>query len=268
MRIAVLGATGRMGRHLVQEVVRHQNAQISGATARAASTFIGQDSGVIASGLANGVTIEADTAAVITRAQAVIDFTTVEASLTHMRLAAQAGAAYICGTTGFDEATSHNLDLAARHIPVIYAANFSIGVTILTAITQKIAAILDDSYDIEILEMHHRHKVDAPSGTALALGQAAAFGRQIDHTAQKRWLSAGITAARETGTIGYAALRGGNVIGEHNVIFAGKDERIELGHKASDRNLFAAGAVRAAIWSQQVKAGRYDMRDVLGLKTL
>ena len=257
-----------MGRHLVQEVTHHKSAQISGATVRPSSPFIGQDSGVIAHGIANGVAIEADTTAVIARAEAVIDFTSVEASLTHMRLAAQAGAAYICGTTGFDVTTIHNLDLAARHVPVIYAANFSVGVTVLSAITQKIAAILDESYDIEILEMHHRHKIDAPSGTALALGQAAALGRQIEHNAQKRWRNEGITAARETGTIGYAALRGGNVIGEHSVIFAGKDERIELGHKAGDRNLFAAGAVRAAIWSRHVKAGRYDMHDVLGLNVL
>ncbi|MEQ9489755.1 MAG: 4-hydroxy-tetrahydrodipicolinate reductase [Alphaproteobacteria bacterium] len=263
--IVVVGAGGRMGRMLIAEITATDGCRVSGAVERPGSDAIGLDAGVQAGIAALDVAIVDDAAAAIARADAVIDFTTPEATVDHARLCAQAGAAHIIGTTGLGPEHEEALDLAARHVPVVYAPNMSVGVTLLMALTEKVAAILGDDYDIEVLEMHHRHKVDAPSGTALGLGRAAARGRAVEHDDVKQAVRDGKTGARPRGEIGYATLRGGDVVGDHTVIFAAEGERLELGHKASNRKVFAAGAVRAALWARGRAPAVYSMRDVLGL---
>jgi 4-hydroxy-tetrahydrodipicolinate reductase len=266
-RIAILGAAGRMGRANIAAVLdAGPEIALSGAVDRAGSPHIGADAGSLVGRDATGVIIGDDPAPVIAWADAVIDFTTPAATLEAARLAAQAGAALVVGTTGLSPEQEAELSLAARHVPVVYAANYSIGVTLLTELTRQVAATLDPSWDIEIVEMHHRHKVDAPSGTALALGKAAALGRDVAHDAVKRAARDGHTGPREEGTIGYAVLRGGDVVGEHTVVFAGTGERVELGHKAAGRGIFSQGALRAARWAMDQKPGLYDMVDVLGLR--
>lgn len=265
LKIAVVGSTGRMGQMLVREVMSREGCVLSGATDRKGSDFIGRDAGEVAGLGACGVIIQDDPAPVIAEADVVIDFTRPEATEEHLRLAAQAGCAFVGGTTGLNDAQKHAIELAARHIPVVFAANMSVGVTLLSALTKKIAQVLDDDYDIEIVEMHHRHKVDAPSGTALLLGQSAAEGRGVIHDDVKQAVRDGHTGPRPKGEIGYATLRGGDVIGDHTVIFAGEGERIEVTHKASSRHIYASGAVRAAFWTKGCKNGVYDMADVLGL---
>ena len=271
LNIVIVGASGRMGRMLVREVTHTDGCRVSGATGRAGSSDIGKDAGELAGVHTLGVAISDDPAPVIATADAVIDFTTPEATVDHARLCAQAGAALIVGTTGMTEKDESALDLAARHIPVVYAPNMSVGVNLLMALTEKVAATLSEDFDIEIVEMHHRHKVDAPSGTALGLGRAAAAGREIAHEEAAILSREGRTGPRGKGHIGYAALRGGDVVGDHTVFFAGEGERIELTHRATDRRLFATGAVRAARWAighaaeGRQAAGRYTMRDVLDL---
>lgn len=265
LKIAVVGCAGRMGRMLVAEVMSLEGCVLSGATARAGSDAVGRDAGLVAGVGESGVIVTDDPAPVIAEARAVIDFTTPDATEEHLRLAAQAGCAFIGGTTGLNQTQKNAINLAARHVPVVFAANMSVGVTLLGELTRKVAKVLGDDYDIEIVEMHHRHKVDAPSGTALLLGQAAADGRGVDHDEKKQAVRDGHTGPRPRGEIGYATLRGGDVVGEHTVIFATEGERIELTHKASARQIFAAGAVRAALWTKGQAAAVYDMTDVLGL---
>ena len=266
MNIVVVGAGGRMGRMLVAEIAATEGCTLSGATDAPGSALIGQDPGLVAGSGATGLEIVEDPAPVIASADAVIDFTAPAATVEHARLCAQAGAALIAGTTGMDHSQEEAFYLAARHVPVVYAANYSVGITLLANLVEKAAATLREDYDIEVLEMHHRHKVDAPSGTALALGKAAARGRKADHDAVKQAVRDGHTGARPAGEIGYATLRGGDVVGEHEVIFAAEGERLILGHKASARRVFAAGAVRAALWTRGKHPAVYDMNDVLGLK--
>lgn len=266
MKIVVVGAGGRMGRMLVAEIAATDGCVLSGATDAPGSAIIGQDPGLLAGSGETGVLITDDPAPPIAAADAVIDFTTPAATVNHARLCAQAGAALIAGTTGMDHTQEEALFLAARHVPVVYAANYSVGITLLTSLVEKAAATLRDDYDIEVLEMHHRHKVDAPSGTALALGKAAARGRQVNHDAVKQAVRDGHPGARPKGEIGYATLRGGDVVGEHEVIFAAEGERLILGHRASARRVFAAGAVRATLWTGGKHPAVYDMNDVLGLK--
>ncbi|NMM43822.1 4-hydroxy-tetrahydrodipicolinate reductase [Rhodospirillaceae bacterium KN72] len=266
MNIAIMGAAGRMGRMLVKEVTMTDGCRISGATGREGSSLIGVDVGELAGVKALGVAITEDPAEVIARADAVIDFTTPAATVDHTRLCAQANAVHVVGTTGLGKDDEAALELAARHAQVVYAPNMSVGVNLLLALTEKVASILGgDDYDIEIVEMHHRHKVDAPSGTALGLGKAAAKGRGVDHDHAAVYSREGHTGARVPGKIGYATLRGGDVVGEHSVIFAAAGERIEITHKATDRRIFAAGSVRAAKWARSQPYGLYTMRDVLGL---
>jgi len=265
MKIGVVGAAGRMGRMLVRQVGETAGCALAGATERPGSEALGQDAGTLAGTGANGVLLTDDAAAMIAGVDAVIDFTAPDATVAHAELAAQAGAAMVVGTTGLDEARMAALRRAAIHVPVIVAPNMSAGVTLLTALVEQVARILDESFDIEIVEMHHRHKVDAPSGTALGLGRAAAAGRNVALDAVARMAREGHTGARPRGEIGFATLRGGDVVGDHTVVFAGEGERIELTHKASSRQVFAAGAVRAALWTKGRKPGLYSMRDVLGL---
>ena len=263
--IVVTGASGRMGRMLVREVLATDGCRLVGAVEREGSDWVGQDVGTAMGGAAVGVTVTDDPVEAIARAQAVIDFTAPAATVAFAELAAQARAVHVIGTTGLSADDLKKLAAAARHAPVIRAGNMSLGVNLLAGLTRRVAAALGEDWDIEIVEAHHRMKVDAPSGTALMLGEAAAEGRGAALDALRTPDREGVTGARIQGSIGFAAIRGGDVVGEHDVIFAGAGERVILRHVATDRSIFARGAVRAAIWGQDKGPGEYDMADVLGL---
>lgn len=265
MNVAVLGCSGRMGRMLIQAIAENPATTLVSALERAEHEWAGRDLGEAMGGAATGVIVETDPLETFAKAEAVIDFTSPDASASHAELAAQARAVHVIGTTGFDERHLAAFEAAGRHAAIVRAGNMSLGVNLLTALTRKVAAALDADYDIEIVETHHRHKVDAPSGTALMLGEAAADGRGVQLPAVQDRARDGITGERARGHIGFAALRGGDVVGEHDVVFAGEGERIVLRHVASDRMLFARGAVKAALWARGRKPGCYDMMDVLGL---
>lgn len=263
--IAVVGASGRMGRMLIQAVTENPLCHISGVTERPGHEWIGQDLGECLGGIKNGVIVSDDPLEVFAHSHAVLDFTTPSATIAHSEIAAQARLTHVIGTTGFEDDDPAKLEAASRHAVIVRAGNMSLGVNLLTMLTKKVAAALDTEFDIEIVEMHHKHKVDAPSGTALMLGEAAAQGRGVSLDEVSDTGRDGITGERKSGDIGFAALRGGDVVGEHEVIFASAGERISLKHIASDRMLFARGAVKAALWGQGQKPGEYDMLDVLGL---
>ncbi len=265
MRIAVAGCAGRMGQMLVREVLNTEGCLLTGGSERADSPFIGKDIGTLIGHDPLAITVSGDTRSVIANADAFIDFTTPAATLQHAALCAELGCAHIIGTTGLSADQEAQIRIAAERTVIVLSPNMSVGVNALMALVERTAALLDDSYDIEIVEMHHRHKVDAPSGTALGLGQAAARGRGVDLDAVAEKVRDGKPGPRKAGNIGFATLRGGDVVGDHTVIFAADGERIELTHKASSRSLFARGAVRAARWTDGKKAGLYSMRDVLGL---
>ena len=266
MRLVVTGAGGRMGKALIRAITENPDTVLSGAIVREGSPLIGQDAGEVAGAGKNGIIISADPLPVFAEAQGVLDFTTPASTLVYAALAAQARIVHVIGTTGCSAADEEKIRAAARHATIVKSGNMSLGVNLLSALVEQAARALGPSaFDIEILEMHHKHKVDAPSGTALLLGEAAAQGRDIalnDHSVRVR---DGHTGAREDGTIGFATLRGGSVVGDHSVIFAGTSERITLSHQAQDRSVFAQGAVSAALWGQGKKPGLYTMRDVLGL---
>lgn len=265
MKIGIVGGGGRMGQMLIRQVARTEGATLAGVTDRDGSPVLGQDAGLLAGLGPLGVAVTADPAALFAASDAVIDFTSPAATPLHAKLAADHQTALIVGTTGLDEAAEEALAVAALSTPILQAPNMSLGVVLLSALVERVARSLDIDWDIEIVEMHHRHKVDAPSGTALALGQAAARGRNVDLAEQSVRSRDGFTGPRQPGTIGFATLRGGDVIGDHTVTFAGQGERIELSHKAQSRDIFAAGAVRAALWCIGRSPGRYAMTDVLGL---
>ena len=265
MRLVVVGAGGRMGRALIKAVTENPATRLHAAIERADSPFLGADSGTLAGLQPNGIPITSDALAAFVAAHGVLDFTAPAATFAFAELAAQARLVHVVGTTGLADSDLDRLDAAARHAVVIRSGNFSLGVNMLAALVRKAAASLVADWDIEIVEMHHRMKVDAPSGTALLLGEAAAAGRQVDLKAQSVRARDGHTGAREAGTIGFQALRGGSVVGDHTVIFAGNGERLELRHVAEDRGLFAQGAVKAALWGLGSKPGHYSMDDVLGL---
>ncbi len=265
MRLVVVGAAGRMGRALVRAVTETGGARVTAAIEREGSEFLGQDIGELAGVGKLGIPVTTDALTAFAAADGVLDFTAPKASLWFAELAAQARIVHVIGTTGWADGEDEPLHAAARHARVVKSGNMSLGVNLLAALVRKAAQALDAEFDIEVLEMHHKHKVDAPSGTALLLGEAAAEGRGIslaDHSVRSR---DGITGERTAGDIGFATLRGGSVIGEHSVIFAGDGERIELTHRAEDRQLFAKGAVKAALWAFDKKPGFYSMADVLGL---
>ena len=265
MRLVVVGAGGRMGRALTRAVVETSGADVVAAVEREGADVLGQDVGELAGTGALGVPVTDDPLTAFARADGALDFTAPAASLWFAELAAQARIVHVIGTTGWTDGEDAPLKAAARHARIIKSGNMSLGVNLLAALVRKAAAALDTDFDVEVLEMHHKHKVDAPSGTALLLGEAAAEGRGInlgDHSVRSR---DGIMDPRKTGDIGFATLRGGSVIGEHSVIFAGDGERIELTHRAEDRQLFARGAVKAALWGFDQKPGFYSMADVLGL---
>lgn len=263
--ITVTGASGRMGQMLIRSITAHPGARLAGCIERSGHDWIGRDIGTCMGGAALGVLVTDDPLEAFAQSQAVIDFTAPAATVEFAALAAQARAVHVIGTTGLELADHAKLDLAAHHAVIIQAGNMSLGVNLLTRLTQKVAAALDADWDIEIIEAHHNRKVDAPSGTALMLGEAAAAGRGIalaDHMDSGRH---GITGARKPGDIGFSAIRGGDIVGEHDVLFAAAGERIVLRHIATDRTIFARGALKAALWGQSQKPGRYDMMDVLGL---
>ncbi len=266
MKLVVAGASGRMGCSLIRAILALEGVTLHGAIERDGSEMIGHDAGEIAGLGPNGITISGDVLATIANADGIIDFTAPAASVEYAGYTAQARCVHVIGTTGFGEDEEEKLTAAARHATIVKSGNMSLGVNLLSVLVQRAAAALDASdYDIEIVEMHHRHKVDAPSGTALLLGEAAARGRGIDLAENSVRSRDGHTGPRETGTIGFATLRGGSVVGEHSVIFAGEGERISLSHHAQDRANFANGALKAALWAWGEKPGLYNMRDVLGL---
>ena len=266
MRIGIAGCAGRMGRMLVQTVLQTEGARLAGGIEREGHPAIGEDLGALVGLPAIGLGAGDDPATLFVDAEVVIDFSSPAALLTYAPLAAAHGTALVVGTTGLADAHRAALHEAAHAAPVVVAANMSAGVNLLLGLTRRVAAVLGDDYDIEIVEMHHRHKVDAPSGTALALGEAAAAGRGVSLQQAAVRSRDGHTGARPQGAIGFATLRGGDVVGEHTVIFAADGERIELTHKATSRTVFARGAVRAALWCRDRAPGLYSMRDVLGLE--
>ncbi len=268
LKLAVAGAAGRMGRAITKVLLETGGVEVAGGLEAKGSPFIGRDMGELAGVGAIGVAISDDPPGLLSRVDGIIDFTTPATSIYLAELAAQARIVHVVGTTGFSAEDERAFEAAARHAPIVKAGNMSLGVNLLVALTRKVAALLGEEFDIEIVEMHHRHKVDAPSGTALMLGRAAAEGRGIDLEEKAVWCRHGHTGPREEGAIGFATLRGGTVVGDHAVIFAGPEERIELAHKAGSREIFARGAVKAAIWAQDKKPGLYSMLDVLGLADL
>lgn len=265
MRLAVMGADGRMGRQLTMATINHPETEIAGASEMPGSDAIGQDIGSLNSIAPLGLTITDDPITLFTKIDGILDFTSPAATLKHAELAAQARIVHVIGTTGFSEEDLSKIEAASRHAQIIKAGNMSLGVNLLAALTKKVAAILDDNYDIEIVEMHHKHKIDAPSGTSLMLGAAAGEGRNVPLAEKSVLERNGHTGQRRQGDIGFASLRGGSVAGDHTVIFAGDGERIELTHKADDRGIFAAGAIKAALWGKNQPPGLYNMADVLNL---
>jgi 4-hydroxy-tetrahydrodipicolinate reductase len=270
--IVVAGAAGRMGRMLARAVLEAADAgaaRLAGLVVREGHPWAGQDAGealgLPPSSLPRGLRVTDDPVEAFARAQGVLDFTAPAATAGFATLAAQARAVHVVGTTGLGEEDLRRLGLAARHAVVVRAGNMSLGVNLLVGLARRVAAALGEDWDAEVVEMHHRLKVDAPSGTALMLGEAVAEGRGVDLGAMAERGRDGMAGPRGRGRIGFASLRGGDVVGEHEVIFAGEGERVALRHVATDRMVFARGAVRAALWGQGRPPGEYTMMDVLGL---
>lgn len=264
-RIAIVGAAGRMGKTLI-EAVQQSGGRLAAAIDRPDSSLIGADAGELAALGKLGVLLSGDLAAVLDAFDVLIDFTHPSVTLRNLALCRQAGKAMIIGTTGFSAEEKLLLAEAGKDIPIVFAANFSVGVNLCLKLLDTAARVLGDDVDIEIIEAHHRHKVDAPSGTALRMGEvvAQALGRDLAEVAV--YGREGQTGARERQTIGFATVRAGDVVGDHTVLFAADGERVEITHKASSRMTFAKGAVRAALWLQDRSAGLYDMQDVLALR--
>ncbi|MGJ4940982.1 4-hydroxy-tetrahydrodipicolinate reductase [Bradyrhizobium sp. HKCCYLS1011] len=266
MRLIVAGAGGRMGRALVRAIAEAEGAVLAGALEAPGSDLIGKDAGVLAGLPANGIKLSADLWAMSEQADGILDFTVPAATIANVAIAAERGIVHVVGTTGLSASDDAVIKSVTKRAVVVQSGNMSLGVNLLAALVKRVAQSLDDSFDIEILEMHHKAKVDAPSGTALMLGRAAAAGRGINldqHSARGR---DGFTGARQTGDIGFASLRGGSAAGDHSVIFAGPSERLVLSHHAEDRMIFAHGALKAALWAHGKPPGHYSMDDVLGLK--
>lgn len=263
--IVVTGASGRMGQMLIKTIQESDTAHLVGALERSGHDWVGRDIGVAMGGSEAGLLVTDDPLEVFAKAQAVIDFTSPDASVAFAGLAAQARAVHVIGTTGFDDHHLAAFKAAARHATIVRAGNMSLGVNLLTQLTKKVAAALDEDFDIEVIEAHHNMKVDAPSGTALMLGEAAAEGRGVDLKDVRDSGRDGITGARKRGDIGFTAIRGGDIVGEHDVLFAAAGERIVIRHMATDRRVFSRGALKAALWGQGKAPGEYDMLDVLGL---
>jgi 4-hydroxy-tetrahydrodipicolinate reductase len=265
MRLVIAGADGRMGRTLVHAIAATKGVALAGAIEAAGSAVIGRDAGELAGLGANGIKVSSDAAALLKSADGLIEFTIPAATLALAELSAAAGVVHIIGTTGHSAEEEAVIAKAASRAPIVKSGNMSLGVNLLAALVKRVAATLGEDYDIEILEMHHNKKIDAPSGTALMFGRAAAAGRGLDLEKRAERGRDGTTGARKAGDIGFASLRGGTVVGDHTVMFAGPAERIELTHRAEDRMIFARGALHAALWARGKKPGLYSMADVLGL---
>ena len=265
MRLIVAGAGGRMGRALTRVISETSGAVLTGALEAPGSELLGKDAGTLAGLPANGVLLSADLWSLSANADGILDFTVPAATIANVAIAAERRLVHVIGTTGLSSSDDAVIKSVTSRATVVKSGNMSLGVNLLAAVVKRVAQSLDEGFDIEILEMHHRAKIDAPSGTALLLGEAAAEGRKIaldEHSARGR---DGYTGARRSGDIGFASLRGGTVTGDHSVIFAGPYERIELSHRAEDRMIFAHGALKAAMWAHGKKPGLYSMADVLGL---
>ena len=265
MRLVVAGASGRMGRMLVKTIHETKGTKLVAALENKGSIALGQDAGLLAGCGNMNVLISDDPLKALVDADGLLDFTVPAATVEFAALAAQTRIVHVIGTTGLGGDHLAKIKAAARHAVIVRSGNMSLGVNLLAALVKRMAKALGPEFDVEILEMHHRMKVDAPSGTALLLGEAAAAGRGIDLAEYSVRVRDGHPGARKAGEIGFASLRGGSVIGDHSVIFAGMGERIEMIHRAEDRSLFAAGALRAALWGRGRKPGQYDMMDVLGM---
>jgi 4-hydroxy-tetrahydrodipicolinate reductase len=265
MRLIVAGAGGRMGRALTRVISETPGAVLAGALEAPGSELLGKDAGALAGLPANGVELSADLWAMSANADGILDFTVPAATIANVAIAAQRGLVHIIGTTGLSASDDAVIKSVTSRATVVKSGNMSLGINLLAALVKRVAQSLDENFDIEILEMHHKGKIDAPSGTALMLGEAAAAGRQValeKHSARGR---DGLTGARRSGDIGFASLRGGTAAGDHSVVFAGPSERITLSHHAEDRVLFAHGALKAALWARGKQPGFYTMADVLGL---
>ena len=263
--VVVTGVSGKMGQMLVKLIQSNEHLKLVGVTERKGHHWIGSDLGVLLGGPASEIIVSDSLLDLMPEAKVIIDFTSPMATVEHSELAAQARVAHIIGTTGMNLKDLEKIKMAARHAPIVRAGNMSLGVNLLMELTQKISAALDDDFDIEIIESHHRAQVDAPSGTALMLGQAAALGRGISLETDSERGRDGITGERGKGKIGFSSIRGGDVVGEHDVVFAADGERIVLRHIASDRAIFARGALKAALWALGKPPGEYSMLNVLGL---
>ncbi len=263
--IVVTGASGRMGRMLIRHVSASDRAVLAGAIERPGHAWVGQDIGTAMGGAEIGLKVTDRPQAAFDRGDAVIDFTAPEATLSFAALAARAKIVHVTGTTGMDAQQVARLRQSARETVIVRAGNMSLGVNLLMQLTRRVAAALDEDFDIEVIESHHNQKVDAPSGTALMLGQAAAEGRGVSLADVANRGRDGLTGARRRGDIGFTAIRGGDIVGEHDVMFAAPGERIVLRHVATDRTIYARGALKAALWGQDRTPGEYDMLDVLGL---
>lgn len=266
MKLAITGVSGRMGRMLVKTADASEKAIVSAAVERPGHAWINRDLGEALGSSSRGIIVTDNIELALEAADAVIDFTAPAATLAIAAAAAKAGVIHVIGTTGMSAPDIAKLSPASKSAVIVRAGNMSLGVNLLVQLTKRVAAALDDDYDIEVIEAHHNQKVDAPSGTALMLGEAAAEGRGVTLDAVSDRGRDGITGIRKKGDIGFVAVRGGDIIGEHDVLFAAAGERIVLRHVASDRSVFARGAVKAALWARGKEPGAYDMLDVLGLK--
>lgn len=263
--IVLSGVGGRMGKALIEAVSMNDNAILTGALEHAASPILGQDAGLLV-GKQTGVSVVADMATALENAQVVIDFSRPDGTLKLLDECVKRNIQMVIGTTGFDEDGKAQIRAAAEKIAIVFAPNFSVGVNLLFALIDQAARVLNDGYDIEVIEAHHRHKIDAPSGTALRMGEvlANALGRDLKQCAV--YAREGVTGERNPNTIGFATVRGGDIVGDHTALFATDGERVEITHKASSRLTFANGAVRSAVWLANKNNGLYDMQDVLGLR--
>ena len=263
--IVITGASGRMGRALIEAALEAEGASLSGATVRSSSTLVGADAGELVGQGHRSAPIQSNLDAFASSSPVVIDFTTIEATLEHLQWCVTQSVPCVIGTTGFSDAQEAMIAEAGASIPVVYAPNFSVGVNVVFDLLDRASRVFGDSVDIEVIEAHHRHKVDAPSGTALAMGRVVANALDRDLNQVAVYGREGQTGARPREQIGFATVRAGDVVGDHTVLFAAEGERVEITHKASSRRTFANGAVRAAIWASTQQPGLYSMRDVLGL---
>ena len=267
-RIAIVGASGRMGRNLIEATQQAKGVELGAALVRPGSSLTGSDAGELAGLGKNGVIIADDLRSVMDDFDVLVDFTRPEGTLHYLALCREYNKAMVIGTTGFDDAGKAAIQAAAADIGIVFAANFSVGVNLVLKLLEKAAKVMGDYADIEIVEAHHRHKVDAPSGTALAMGEAIADAMNWDLKDHAVYAREGHTGERKPQTIGFATVRAGDIVGEHTAMFADIGERVEITHKASSRMTFANGAVKAALWLKEEKSGLYDMHDVLDLSML